>query len=81
MSYVGRIAFAAVALAAAYLLTRAVRARRSPLRLVCAWCRAELSPGREPVTHGICPPCANHMREGEVRVEVPARRVPTGGES
>jgi hypothetical protein len=26
-------------------------------RLVCGWCRREMSPGSEPVSHGICAPC------------------------
>ncbi len=28
-----------------------------PQRRVCAWCGLELSPGAEPVSHGICPRC------------------------
>lgn len=31
--------------------------RLLPLRVVCSWCQAEMSPGREPVSHGICPTC------------------------
>lgn len=26
-------------------------------RTVCAWCRAEIRPGIDPVSHGACPPC------------------------
>jgi len=26
-------------------------------RVVCSWCRREMSPGSEPVSHGICPAC------------------------
>jgi hypothetical protein len=29
----------------------------TPLRVDCAWCNATMSPGREPVTHGICAEC------------------------
>lgn len=30
----------------------------TPNRRECAWCNAVLSPGREPVSHGICEGCA-----------------------
>lgn len=25
--------------------------------VVCAWCKAVLSPGTEPASHGVCPHC------------------------
>ena len=25
--------------------------------VVCAWCKAVLSPGSEPASHGVCPRC------------------------
>jgi hypothetical protein len=28
-----------------------------PPRRLCAWCGAELTPGSDPPTHGICPSC------------------------
>lgn len=31
------------------------------LRAICAWCAVELSPGIEPVSHGICKPCAGNF--------------------
>lgn len=27
------------------------------MRLVCAWCKAVMREGEEPVSHGICPAC------------------------
>ncbi len=33
-----------------------------PIKVVCAWCRATITEGREPVSHGICPSCeAKHF--------------------
>ncbi len=32
--------------------------RVTPNRVECSWCNAVMSPGREPVSHGICQPCA-----------------------
>ena len=29
-----------------------------PLRVVCAWCLEEITPGDEPTSHGICERCA-----------------------
>ena len=31
--------------------------RMLPLRTVCAWCHAEMTPGRLPERHGICQAC------------------------
>lgn len=31
------------------------------LRQICAWCGVELSPGAEPVSHGICGPCGERF--------------------
>jgi len=28
-----------------------------PPRVICAWCQAEISPGGEPTSHGICVAC------------------------
>jgi hypothetical protein len=28
-------------------------------RLVCSWCDAEIAPGIEPISHGICKCCAD----------------------
>ena len=33
-----------------------------PVRVVCAWCGAELAPGADPPSHGICDPCAAAFR-------------------
>lgn len=30
----------------------------TPIRVECSWCSGVISPGREPVSHGICPACA-----------------------
>lgn len=30
----------------------------TPMMAVCSWCSVIMRPGREPVTHGICPACA-----------------------
>jgi hypothetical protein len=30
---------------------------RRQLRTACAWCKLELTPGREPTSHGICTMC------------------------
>jgi hypothetical protein len=29
----------------------------TPLMRVCGWCNLVLSPGREPISHGICEDC------------------------
>lgn len=29
----------------------------TPARIECAWCKIVISPGAEPVSHGICPQC------------------------
>ena len=34
-----------------------------PIRVICAWCKVEISPGSEPVSHGICSECAAEMRD------------------
>ena len=30
-----------------------------PLRVVCAWCKREMSPGVAPTSHGLCKDCEN----------------------
>jgi hypothetical protein len=35
---------------------------REPIRVVCAWCGAELAPGVDPPSHGICDRCAAAFR-------------------
>jgi len=32
-------------------------------RVVCAWCKEEVSPGIEPVSHTICPTCLEKHKE------------------
>lgn len=32
-------------------------AQPMPHRVACAWCSAEMSPGREPTSHSICETC------------------------
>jgi predicted amidophosphoribosyltransferase len=34
-----------------------------PLRQVCAWCKAQIRAGREPISHGICPKCAARVKD------------------
>ncbi len=46
-----------LALCAVAVRRRAAARERIPHRRACGWCRKELSPGREPTTHGICPTC------------------------
>ncbi len=36
--------------------------RQQMLRVECSWCGVVLRPGVEPVSHGICPSCAEAMR-------------------
>jgi hypothetical protein len=31
----------------------------TPIKAICAWCKAVLREGSEPATHGICPACAS----------------------
>lgn len=45
----------------------ACAAGETPVRRVCAWCEVELAPGREPVSHGICPACMFRMLTEECR--------------
>lgn len=33
------------------------------LKLVCSWCDVVIREGAEPESHGICPACADKMRE------------------
>lgn len=33
----------------------------TPMRVECAWCRAVMRAGREPVSHGICEKCAERV--------------------
>lgn len=40
-------------------------ARKAPLHTVCSWCSVVITYGRQPVSHGICPPCAVRMRMEE----------------
>lgn len=42
---------------ATYGSARRAPAPAGPQRRVCAWCGLELSPGREPVSHGVCHHC------------------------
>jgi hypothetical protein len=34
------------------------------LRIACAWCKAEIAPGSDPVSHGICTDCSSKARNG-----------------
>ncbi len=33
--------------------------------VVCAWCHENIREGSEPVSHGICPTCADIVRKSE----------------
>ena len=33
------------------------------LRAVCSWCGTLIREGVEPISHGMCPPCADKMLE------------------
>ena len=32
-------------------------------RVICSWCRCTIKEGVEPVSHGICPKCADDILE------------------
>lgn len=52
-------------------------------KVVCAWCSAVVSPGREPASHGLCGPCATSYfyaldqsgPQREVELDAEAERV------
>lgn len=33
-------------------------------KVVCAWCGKLLKDGKEPISHGICEPCAKKVLDG-----------------
>lgn len=51
---------------------RFLESQREPHRVECAWCNTQLSPGREPTSHGICSACRVIYFGPEVIADEPA---------
>ena len=50
-------------------------AREKAIKKICAWCNHIMRDGTEPVSHGICPPCAKKVMESYEKSSLRASSV------